>query len=292
MVVQYLRNVSARQGEEDCFPAQTMRHAAQWLEKNRGKRFFLYVDTFDPHEPWDPPRWYVDLYDPGYEGEKVFYPVYGPADYLTKRELKHARALYAGEYSLVDTWMGYLLRRVAELGLLDHTMIIFTTDHGFYIGEHNLTGKAILWSGGYHNCPLYTEVARVPLMIRLLGQAQKRRLSPYAQAPDLAPTILEFLGINIPDTMQGLLLLPLMQDESRRTRPLAISTPSLAHNPNGGRHHHHHAGSVGASPTAVPARHWCATSRPLWITSSAPQQWCRTTQCRHRSCTTWQRTQA
>lgn len=233
-VVQYLRNVAKRQREEDYFPAQTMRYAAEWLEENRNEPFFLYVDTFDPHEPWDPPQWYVDLYDPGYEGEEVFYPLYGPADYLTKAELKHARALYAGECSLVDTWVGYLLRRVEEMGLLDNTMIIFTTDHGFYIGEHNLTGKALIWAGGHANCPLYTEVARVPLFIRMPGQSRSRRIRAYAQAPDLAPTILDFLGVPIPDTMQGMSLLPVMEGSVPRTRSLAISTPSLAHDPNGG----------------------------------------------------------
>ncbi len=128
-VKQYLRNVSDRTSEEDYFVARTMRSAMRWLEENRdSKPFFLYVDTFDPHEPWDPPRWYVDLYDPGYEVEEVIYPNYAPCDYLSEAELKHARALYAGEVSLVDTWVGRLLDRVDELGLRDDTVVIFTTD--------------------------------------------------------------------------------------------------------------------------------------------------------------------
>ncbi len=234
-VVQYLRNVSKRRCEEDYFPAQTMRYAAEWLEENKDEPFFLYVDTFDPHEPWDPPQWYVDLYDPGYKGEKVFYPRYAPADYLTKRELKHMRALYAGEVTLVDTWVGYLLRRVDELGLRDNTAIIFTTDHGFYLGEHNITGKSFIWPGGSANCPLYTEVARIPLMIRLPGQQRARRVRQIVQPPDIMPTILDLLGVDIPDTVQGMSLVPVMEGSKRRTRQLAITTPSLAHDPNGGK---------------------------------------------------------
>jgi len=103
-VTQYLRNVALRRSEADYFVAQTMTAAAHWLELNydQHEKFFLHVDTFDPHEPWDPPRWYMDMYDPGYEGEEVTYPVYGPCDYLTEEELKHCRALYAGEAMLVD----------------------------------------------------------------------------------------------------------------------------------------------------------------------------------------------
>ena len=53
----------------------------------------LHVDTFDPHEPWDPPARYVDLYDPGYTGEAVIYPRYGSTDVLSDAELHHCRAL-------------------------------------------------------------------------------------------------------------------------------------------------------------------------------------------------------
>src|SRR5207302_858847 len=99
VVTQYLRNVAGRKVEEDYFCAQTMRAATAWLEKSHKRQpFFLYVDTFDPHEPWDPPKSYVEKYDPGYNGEEVIYPRYDRwQDFLSRRELKHCRALYAGE---------------------------------------------------------------------------------------------------------------------------------------------------------------------------------------------------
>jgi len=235
-VKQHLRNTAGRRGEEDCFVARTMAAAGRWLEENRAcDKFFLYVDTFDPHEPWDPPQHYVDLYDPGYRGERVFYPIYGDADYLTKRELKHMRALYAGEVTLVDAWVGRLLRRVDELGLTDNTAIIFTTDHGFYHGEHNLTGKSRIWEGGHATVPLYEEVAHIPLLIRLPGQQKARRVSAYAQPPDLMPTILDLCGVKEPGTMNGGSLVPILSGKRRSIRNFAVTTPSLAHDPNVGR---------------------------------------------------------
>jgi len=83
-VKQMMRNGLLRQSEEDYYCAQTMRKAEKWLEKNYKENFFLYVDTFDPHEPWDPPHYYVDLYDRDYKGEEVIYPVYGPCNYLNQ----------------------------------------------------------------------------------------------------------------------------------------------------------------------------------------------------------------
>jgi len=232
---QYLRNISERRHESDYFAARTMTEAARWLEKNRKhEKFFLHIDTFDPHEPWDPPRWYVDLYDPGYEGEEVTYPAYGPCNYLTPEELKHTRALYAGEVTMVDSWVGYLLRSVDELGLSENTAIIFTTDHGFYLGEHNLIGKSIITESAMSHVPLYTEVAHIPLMIRM-PEVKPDRSEALVQPPDLMPTILELAEAEAPETMQGRSLLPLMRKENTAWRDLAVSSPSLIHGPVAGQ---------------------------------------------------------
>jgi len=230
-VKKYLRNVSLRQSEADYFVARTMIEAAKWLERNyKQEKFFLYVDTFDPHEPWDPPRWYVDRYDPNYEGEEVIYPVYGPADYLTKEELRHMRALYAGEVTMVDRWIGMLLRKVEDLGLFDNTAVIFTTDHGFYLGEHNLTGKSIITSEFHANAPLYEEVTHIPLLIRLPGQTKRGvHCSALVQPPDLTATIIELAGVEDPGTLQGRSILPLLKGERCRWRDIAITSPTLIH---------------------------------------------------------------
>ena len=71
---QFLRNHQFVEGEDDLSAARTFRHAIQWLERNRAhERFFLYVDTFSPHEPWLPPRRFLDLYDPDYDGPTLIY---------------------------------------------------------------------------------------------------------------------------------------------------------------------------------------------------------------------------
>ena len=232
---QHLRNVSRRRYECDYFVASTMIEAARWLERNRRhEKFFLHVDTFDPHEPWDPPRWYVDLYDPGYEGEEVTHPAYRRCDYLTPEELKHVRALYAGEVTMVDHWVGYLIERVKELGLWDDTAIVFTTDHGFYHGEHGLIGKSIITETAQGLVPLYSEVAHIPLMIRVPGVRPGRR-DALVQPPDLMPTILDVAGAETPDTVQGKSLLPLVEGKDQPLRDLCVSSPSIIHGPVAGQ---------------------------------------------------------
>jgi len=228
---QHLRNAADWRHEEDHYCARTFREAADWLERNRRqKKFFLYVDTFDPHEPWDPPQHYVDLYDPGYHGEKVIYPRYDFANYLSRAELKHAHALYCAEVTLVDRWLGHLLRRIEDLGLDESTAVIFTTDHGFYHGEHGLIGKAVIREKPERvvlYTPLWQEVARVPLMIRL-PRARGRRIRGYAQMTDLMPTILELAGLEVPQTCQGMSLVPWLRGEKVRRRRAAISSACLA----------------------------------------------------------------
>jgi arylsulfatase A-like enzyme len=196
-VRQYLRNVSARRSESDWFVAQTVAVATAWLEQRapirRSHPFFLCVDCFDPHEPWDPPPRYADLYDPGYRGEAVIYPAYGYwKEFLTPAELEHAHALYCGEVSLVDTWIGLLLATVERLGLLEDTAIFFTSDHGFYFGEHGLIGKWIIDPLlGSRPYPLHEEMTRIPLIAYAPGILPGLRVTSFCQPVDLMPTILE-----------------------------------------------------------------------------------------------------
>jgi len=233
VVRQYLRNVSDRTREEDYFVARTMKAAAEWLERNhRRDNFFLYVDTFDPHEPWDPPRWYTELYDKGYEGEEVIYPIYGDASYLTKEELAHIRALYAGEVSLVDRWVGFLLAKVEDLGLFENTVVIFTTDHGFYHGEHGMIGKLRIEKDGMHYEPLYREVSDIPLMVSVPGTSRSRRVQGFAQPWDIMPTILELAAIKTPPSVQGKSLVPVLKGERQAVRDFAVSSPSIIHGAN------------------------------------------------------------
>jgi len=225
---QYLQNISSRIFEEDYSVAQTMTAATKWLELNydQHEKFFLHIDTFDPHEPWDPPKWYADMYDPDWKGGVVFGGSILPgikrpaATELTEKELKHLRALYAGEVTMVDRWIGMLLQKIEDLGLFENTAVIFTSDHGTYFGEHGYIGKS-----GH----LYEEVTRIPLIIMLPDSegAQHGRCEVLVQSPDLMPTILELAGINPPPTVQAKSLLPIIRDEATQETEIAVSSSSL-----------------------------------------------------------------
>jgi arylsulfatase A-like enzyme len=228
-VTQYLRNVSRRYREEDFYVAKTMTKAAEWLEENNdGRRFFLYVDTFDPHEPWDPPRYYTDRYDPGYDGEEVIYPQYDYwREFLSERELLHCRALCAGEVTMVDRWVGFLLDRITTLGLLDTTAVIIIGDHGFYLGEHNCIGKSLIRGDVFQYLPLYPEVARIPMLIYFPGCSGQSRVKALAQPVDLMPTVLDLFGVSKPPSVEGESLVPILAGTVPKTKEVVISSPAL-----------------------------------------------------------------
>ena len=212
VVEQYLRNVSARQSEADYFCARTIQTAIEWIREIQGQnKFFLHIDAFDPHEPWDPPQSYVDLYDPGYVGEEVIYPAYAPSDYLSTAELNHMRALYTAEVTLVDHWLGELFAEVGRLGLWSNTVVILISDHGILLGEHGVIGKSWDHQGHYECYPLYQELVHIPFMIRAPGIAP-RRVPDLVQPADLMPTIIEWAGAEDPRTMHGVSLVPTIED--------------------------------------------------------------------------------
>ena len=119
-------NMRHRRFEAEYISPQTYTAAEQWLEYNYDKgQFFLYVDSFDPHEPWDPPAYYVELYDPDYGGEVISHPsFYGFTDDISTEILQKSRSLYAGEVTMVDRWMGRLLQKIEDLRLLENTMVV------------------------------------------------------------------------------------------------------------------------------------------------------------------------
>jgi arylsulfatase A-like enzyme len=219
-VEQYLRNQARRHYEKDYIAPRTISRAIEWLEDNVTlDGFLLWVDTWDPHEPFDPPPHYLAMYDePGYQGQHIIFPQYGHCDYMTPQELNHVRALYAGEVSMVDTWVGYLLDTVERLGLLDRTLIVHMTDHGHLFGDHGLEGKP----GGQLGT-LYEPITHIPLMIRHpdgLGAGQ--RVQPIVQPPDILPTLLEFLDVPIPETVQAKSVWPLVRGEVDRLHDYAF----------------------------------------------------------------------
>jgi len=134
--------------------------------------------------------------------------------------LNHLRALYAGEVTLVDRWVGMLLQKIEDLGLFENTAVIFTTDHGTYLGEHGYVGK---------RDRLYGEVAHIPLMARMPDSEGnlRGRCGAIVQSPDLMASILDIAGVQTPHTVQGRSILPFLRCEDTQESEIAVSSPTL-----------------------------------------------------------------
>lgn len=229
--------------EADRNAARTVTAAMNWLERHYKESFFLYVDTWDPHEPWDAPPYYTELYWPDYDGELI-QPIYGrwlDVPGFTEERVRKAHATYMGEITMVDTWIGYLLRKVENMGLLDRTAVIFTSDHGFYFGEHGgLFGKMTYTKGAdgtlqahrdrlasWDHSPLYEEVVALPLLISVPG-AVPGAYAGVTSAIDVMPTVLDWLEQPAPAWVEGRSLLPAMRNPQTPGRAFAVSTIPFA----------------------------------------------------------------
>ncbi len=211
--------------ESDRLNSRICEKACNWLEDNwRGGPFFLWLDCFDVHEPWDPPEYLWRMYQPEYEGEPMTQPNYGPADAYSREELANLRARYGGEVTLVSKNIGRVLRMMEEMGLMETTVVTLLSDHGIFLGEHGRTGKSLIAPDRFDAFPQYSELARLVWMIRAPG-FEHRRCEGIVQPPDLMPTLLEICGLQIPEAVEGRSLLPMMEGETGGPEPrLAVST--------------------------------------------------------------------
>ena len=222
--------------EEDRFPPRTARTAVEWLEENyRHDSFFLWVDFFDPHEPWDPPEYMVRKYDPDYAGPPMVHPNYGRASDLTPEELQNLRAHYCAEAELVDRWVGRVLQKIDDLALWEKSIVIFTTDHGMSLGEHNRTGKSNINDGDDRFWPVYPEVAHIPFLIAAPGLSGGRSVEALVQPCDILPTVSALAGIepDPPEPFHGRSIAGLLKGETDAPiRDIAVSA-SFARGQNG-----------------------------------------------------------
>ncbi|VBB04922.1 sulfatase [Lucifera butyrica] len=254
----YLRNTSWWKSEEDRFAPRTIKEACRRLEQmENGENFFMYIDLFDPHEPWDAPQEYLDMYETNYTGENVMYPYSGYwKEYLTEEELNHIRALYMAEASMVDHWVGVLRDKMEKLGLEEDTALIFTSDHGYLFGEHDRIGKGFSSKDDhYESFRMFSELRRLPLLIHLPGQKSNKHISAMVQPPDLMPTILEMCGLvttesvggkaNVqalqcgvfysekwqfdPNFIHGKSLIPIIRGETEKLRDITVSSQTIIH---------------------------------------------------------------
>ena len=217
----YLRNIKDRQFEDEWMAGKTVKTAMEWLDRNHARKgFYLYVDMWDPHEPFDAPATDMARYaDPDYSGDWIIYPAYGRPTYMSDPERDHVRASYAALCTYSDRWVGHLLEKLDALGIADDTMIVWMTDHGHGFGDHDLQGKP----GGQLGT-LYESNVRCPLLIRLPGGASGgRRTSAICQHVDIFATILDVFGHEIPGDVDARSLLPVIQGHTDQLRDYAIS---------------------------------------------------------------------
>ncbi|MGG1554162.1 sulfatase family protein [Paenibacillus ferrarius] len=203
--------------------------------KENDESFFLWSSFFDPHpeylvpEPWDtmydPSKLTVPSITPGehdknpphfgltqqenpdfsYLKEDQTFEVhgyhshhfyhYGDKHRITDEHKAKQMAVYYGMISMMDKYIGKILDKLDELGLADNTIVVFTTDHGHFFGQHGLQAK-----GGFH----FEDLIKIPFIARYPGQIPQGEQSAAIQSlVDLAPTFLSFCDLPIPRTMTG-----------------------------------------------------------------------------------------
>lgn len=189
-VAQFLTNTDNFRDEDDWFPVKVVDEAVGWLREHRGEKVFLWIDCFEPHEPWDPPQRFDTYTDPAFKGPRLVLPIGGYAkDWASDEEVREIRGLYAGEVAFVDHCIGRLFKALGELGYLDDSIVVVLADHGHPLGDH---GKFLKGADR-----LYNEMLRVPFIVRLpRGHYGGRTSAALVQFQDLLPTVLDLLGMS------------------------------------------------------------------------------------------------
>ena len=210
LVPMHLANTAHVRSEEDTTTARVFRWGMQFLEDNRtGQPFYLLVDCFDPHEPWEAPEKYYRMYgDAKYSGRRIVHCRYGPAEQFgyTEEEIAYVRAQYLGLVTLVDTWFGKLMAKLDALRLSGDTAVFLISDHGtnFCDNPRNVIGKPAN--------AMYPGVVRLPFLARLPDEAGAGTLcDELIYNTDLTATVYDLSGIESENGLDGQSLLPLLR---------------------------------------------------------------------------------
>jgi len=212
----FSRAFAARRPIEHCKPKFLELKACDFLRRHRDEPFMLYINFLEPHMPFfgpldnehDPEQ--VDLpanfSDPLEENEPLRYRVkrescreqYGKDE----KTIRSLIAKYWGLVTQVDRSVGAILETLENLGLADNTIVVYTSDHGDMMGSHNLVTKSVM----------YEEAVRIPWLMRIpqLGMKQRVIANPVSQI-DMVPTLLELLGRDRDERLDGRSLVPLIK---------------------------------------------------------------------------------
>lgn len=152
--------------------AVVVKDALAWVDKHQSGPFFLWVHLYDPHAPYDPPEPY---------------------------KTRYAKRPYDGEIAYTDAQLGKLFRKLKASGLYNNTLIAMTSDHGESLGAHGENEHGIF---------VYDETIHVPLVIKMPGKSVAgKRIDNRVELVDIMPTMLQSVGIPVPEKVQGQTLL-------------------------------------------------------------------------------------
>ncbi len=189
--------------------------ALERIERRDPQRpFFLQIGYHRPHPPLDPPLHFLDLYREvqlppvpvGDWTERYDHPTWhlsASEGHLADRYLDRARRAYYAQVTHLDHQIGRLLYSLHGLGVGRNTWVIFTSDHGELLGDHHLFRKTTPHEGS----------AGIPLIIQPPGGQEGRQCALPVTHMDLMPTLLEIAGLEIPASVEGSSLLPLVRGE-------------------------------------------------------------------------------
>ncbi|MEM7437758.1 MAG: sulfatase, partial [Myxococcota bacterium] len=199
--------------------------AVTWIEAHKDERFFAYVQTIDPHVPYDPPTEYLRMYDPSEYDGQVRPRMTGellerakrrpPQVVFDARDQRRLAALHDGEITQHDHFLGKFVDRLASLGVLDDTLLVITSDHGEEFNDHGSWG---------HGHSIYQELLHVPLMLRLPGSLPGGKVvHDSVSTLDVSATVTDLLGVSPMPTNEGESLSPLVWGTGGRRPSVAFS---------------------------------------------------------------------
>lgn len=198
----------------------------EWLAPRSGDRTFLFLHSYETHHPYTPSEERLARFSGDYSGPlpraigvELLERINRGEMEISTEDLEFVRAAYSAEIHSADEALGLLFRGLRELGLYDEATIVVTSDHGEEFGEHGHVG--------WHSHSLYEELLRVPLILRLPGgrRAGTRSGLP-ARGIDVAPTILDSLGVSVPPSFGGRSLLEPPSDGPSK-RPIVAAMDRL-----------------------------------------------------------------
>jgi arylsulfatase A-like enzyme len=195
--------------------------ASEWLRENRFEPFFLFVHTYETHQPYTNAEGFADGFlDPDYGGEltETVNPWSLGGKARDSAEVRRAKALYDGEIARADHYIGRLLDLLRRQDRYDNTAILVTSDHGEEFLEHggieHATGK------------VFDENVRVPMIFKPPGGGDGATVAMPTSSIDLVPTLLELAGLETPTTLTGRSLVGLVH--TQRSEPRAVLVHGLS----------------------------------------------------------------